>query len=373
MHPMLAARVERNAQVATKRSRAHPPATDGTSGGVSDPHESNAKVVVVSDAATSSPLVPVSPPSWPASFTRLEKLGEGTFGAVYRCRDRNTGRIVAVKKLPWPRDEDVSQNTVREISVLSELDHPNVVRIEGIEVLADNVFVAMTYVSSDLHSWIRERRRCNPTRPYTLSDVRGIVFQLLRGTAYCHARGIIHRDVKPQNILVSEDASELRLIDFGLTREVHVPITAEMTTHVVTVWYRPPELLLGSPTASFTVDTWSIGLVLVELLQMGRPLVPGDCDIDQILQIFKLFGTPDGTTWPGVDTLPNFQAGFPKWSRRPWLEVCPELADVRRVSGDDDFASLIELLDGCLTLDPSRRWTPRRAIESPWFDAVRDR
>merc|ERR1719265_969519 len=154
-----------------------------------------------------------------------------------------------------------------------------------------------------------------PLQPTT---IRNLNFQLCRGVEFCHASRIIHRDIKPQNLLI-DHRMRLKIADFGLARAFTLPVP-KYTHEVVTVWYRPPEILLGAPLYSLPVDIWSIGCVLGEMAT-GQPLFAGDSEIDTIFKIFQKLGTPTEQTWPGVSELPDFKPTFPKWPARGWPSI----------------------------------------------------
>ena len=180
------------------------------------------------------------------------------------------------------------------------------------------------------------------------------MYQLLKGMDFCHAKGIMHRDLKPQNLLVDRKGT-LKLADFGLARAFMIPIRA-YTHEVVTLWDRAPEILLGQRTYAPAVDMWSIGTIFVEMLNR-RPLWPGDSEIDELFRIFRSLGTPDEDTWPGVSTLPDWKGTFPKWPRRSLRGTCPTLDEVG-----------LDLLTRMLAYQPSKRISAKAALAHPWFD-----
>lgn len=199
------------------------------------------------------------------------------------------------------------------------------------------------------------------------------MYQLLLAVSHCHANRVFHRDIKPHNILMQrgahnpsgmvegagERAWTLKLADFGLARVFNLPLRP-YTHEVVTLWYRAPEILLGIKSYSWAVDIWSVACMLAEMLN-GRPLFPGDSEIDQLLKIFRVMGTPRVESWPGVTTLPDWKDCFPKWQPQPLEGVVPAL--------DADFTGL-DLLGRMLQYDPDRRITAREALEHPFFDAL---
>ncbi|CAO2646147.1 Cyclin-dependent kinase 3 [Lemmus lemmus] len=177
--------------------------------------------------------------------------------------------------------------------------------------------------------------------------------QLLQGLNFCHCHRVIHRDLKPQNLLINEFGA-IKLADFGLARAFGVPMRT-YTHEVVTLWYRAPEILLGSKFYSTAVDLWSIGCIFAEMVT-GKPLFPGDSEIDQLFQIFRILGTPSEATWPGVSQLPDYQSSFPKWTGKALEEIVPSL-------GPEGKDLLLQLLQ----YDPSRRVTAKTALDHPYF------
>jgi serine/threonine protein kinase len=182
-------------------------------------------------------------------------------------------------------------------------------------------------------------------------------FQLLIGIKYCHKKGIMHRDLKPQNLLI-ENGSKLKIADFGLSRNFSIPI-GKFTHEVVTLWYRSPEILLGAKCYSTPIDLWSIGCILVEMLS-GRPCFCGESELEQLLGIFRILGTPDTKNWPCINEFRDWH-DFPKWIPEKLECIFPNLE-----------IDAITLLKSLLRLDPMKRVTANKAIESPFFDEIRD-
>lgn len=179
------------------------------------------------------------------------------------------------------------------------------------------------------------------------------MYQMLAGMDYVHARGIMHRDLKPQNLLVDK-RGYCKLADFGLARAFMIPVRA-YTHEVVTLWYRAPEILLGQRTYAPAVDMWSIGCIFAELVNR-KPLWPGDSEIDEIFRIFRSMGTPNDSVWGDVNSLPDFKATFPKWPARSIGRSCPTLD-----------ANGVDLLERMLAYEPYKRITSRAAMAHPYF------
>jgi len=190
--------------------------------------------------------------------------------------------------------------------------------------------------------------------PLTPQLVKANLYQMLNGLAYCHAHRVIHRDLKPQNLLIDRNGN-LKLADFGLARAFSLPMRT-YTHEVITLWYRPPEILLGQRQYSTPVDIWSVGCIFAEMAQR-RPLFAGDSEIDQIFKIFRIQGTPNESIWPGISSLPDFKHTFPKWKSIPLSQVVPNLDAVG-----------IDLLSKMICYEPSSRISAREALDHPYFD-----
>ncbi|KAJ9608768.1 Cyclin-dependent kinase catalytic subunit [Cladophialophora chaetospira] len=307
------------------------------------------------------------------NYQKIEKIGEGTYGVVYKARDlSNGGRIVALKKIRLEaEDEGVPSTAIREISLLKEMNDPNVVRLLNI-VHADGhkLYLVMEYLDLDLKKYMEALPVSEGGRGKALPEgsaldmqrlglgkdmVKKFMAQLTEGVLYCHSHRVLHRDLKPQNLLIDRDGN-LKLGDFGLARAFGVPLRT-YTHEVVTLWYRAPEILLGGRQYSTGVDMWSVGAIFAEMCTK-KPLFPGDSEIDEIFKIFKLLGTPDENTWPGVTSFPDFKTSFPKWRKEPISKVVPNLEPAG-----------LELLEAMLEYDPAHRISAKAACNHPYFAA----
>jgi serine/threonine protein kinase len=220
-------------------------------------------------------------------YRRLEQIGNGTYGTVYKGLDLNERKIVALKRMET--DAGVHKH---EIEVLVAMDHPNVVKIVHYAFIKNDVYIIMEYIDSDLRSFLTLNAPLSPPQ------IHSIMYQLLSATAYCHKMGVMHRDIKPQNILISKQGY-VKLADFGLSCLIKNDPYATYTPGATTIWYRAPELLLCGGYYDAAVDIWSIGCVFAELSNGGFPIFPGDGEIDQLVRIFRHVGTPTDDTWPG--------------------------------------------------------------------------
>ncbi|KAK7822757.1 cell division control protein 2 like protein a [Quercus suber] len=243
-----------------------------------------------------------------SQYEKVEKIGEGTYGVVYKARDRVTNETIALKKIRLEQeDEGVPSTAIREISLLKEMQHGNIVRLQDVVHSEKRLYLVFEYLDLDL----KKHMDSSPEFAKDLRQVKMFLYQILRGIAYCHSHRVLHRDLKPQNLLIDRSTNALKLADFGLARAFGIPVRT-FTHEVVTLWYRAPEILLGSRHYSTPVDVWSVGCIFAEMVNQ-RPLFPGDSEIDELFKIFRVLGTPNDDTWPGVTSLPDYKSAFPKW------------------------------------------------------------
>lgn len=285
-----------------------------------------------------------------AKYHKLEKIGEGTYGVVFKARDKISGRLMALKKIRLEQEEEgVPSTALREISLLKELNHANIVRLEDVVSHNSKLYLVFEFLDQDLKRYIDD---CSSLAP---DLVQSYMHQLLAGLAYCHGNRVLHRDLKPQNLLIDSEGI-IKLADFGLARAFSIPVRT-YTHEVVTLWYRAPEILLGSRNYSTPVDIWSLGCIFAEMLTRNA-LFPGDCEIDELFRIFRTLGTPNEQTWPGVTSLPDFQETFPIWQAK-------RISDVVNA---DELA--LDLLSKMLVYDPAARITAKQALEHPYFASL---
>lgn len=286
-------------------------------------------------------------------YEMLELLGGGTFGTVYKARDRRMDELVAVKRLHLDEGElanGVPAGVIREASLLCGFDHPNIARLRSIHTNGPNdIYLIFDYVDTDLHKVLKGLRNSNSQMP--IEQMKRYSQNLFDGVHACHTRLIMHRDLKPQNILVS--ASGLKICDFGLARLHSMGGKSNYTKEVVTLWYRAPEILLGAQKYGPEVDLWSAGCVVGEMAT-NTPVFPGDSEIGTIFRIMQLLGTPMKETWPGFEDLIFWKRSFPKWPPTgldPIRQMRPELGEQG-----------LDLLRGLLNLNPAARLRSRRAL-----------
>ncbi|XP_010531633.1 PREDICTED: cyclin-dependent kinase G-2 isoform X2 [Tarenaya hassleriana] len=240
-------------------------------------------------------------------FERLNKIDEGTYGVVYRARDKKTGEIVALKKVKMEKErEGFPLTSLREINILLSFHHPSIVDVKEVVVGSslDSIFMVMEYMEHDLKGLMESMKQ-----PFSQSEVKCLMLQLLEGVKHLHDNWVLHRDLKTSNLLLNNQG-ELKICDFGLARQYGSPL--KPYTHlVVTLWYRAPELLLGVKQYSTAIDMWSLGCIMAELLSKA-PLFNGKTELDQLDKIFRILGTPNETIWPGFSKLPGVKVNFVK-------------------------------------------------------------
>jgi len=283
-------------------------------------------------------------------YQKKGKLGEGTYGKVYLAQDKVTKEYVAMKKMVLEtEDEGIPSTAIREISLLKELsDHPNIVKLKNVLYLRNKLYLIFEYLEQDLKVYMDSVSVMDSTL------VKSYLYQMLKGIEYCHSHRILHRDLKPQNLLIDK-RGRLKLADFGLSRAFGIPLR-HYTHEVVTLWYRAPEILLGQSRYSTPVDIWSAGCIFAEMASK-MPLFPGDSEIDQLFRIFRTLGTPNDKVWPGVSKLPDYQPTFPQNPPQSLAKIFPMLEPAG-----------IDLLEKMLQYEPSMRVSAKSALEHPYFN-----
>lgn len=288
-------------------------------------------------------------------FECMNRIEEGTYGVVYRAKEKRTDEVVALKRLKMEKEkEGFPITSIREINMLLKAGgHENVVNIREIVVGTnmDKIYLCMDYVEHDLKSLMETMKT-----PFTIGEVKTLLRQLLAGVHHLHDNWILHRDLKTSNLLLSHKG-DLKIGDFGLAREYGSPIKP-YTPVVVTLWYRAPELLLGTKEYSTAIDMWSCGCIFAEFLTL-KPIFPGRGDLDQLNRIFKTLGTPSDKIWPGYSSLPAHKrlsfANFP----------------YNQLKKTFDTATLtdkgLKLMNQLLTYNPDKRISAADAMKHDWF------
>lgn len=282
------------------------------------------------------------------AYDKLDKVGQGSYSNVYKARDRESGKIVALKKVRFDTSEPESVKFMaREIMILLKLDHPNIVKLEGLATsrMQFSLYLVFDFMQTDLARVISHPDVC-----LTEPQVKCYMHQLLSGLKHCHDKGILHRDIKGSNLLIDKNGT-LKIADFGLA--IFISPKRPLTNRVVTLWYRAPELLLGATDYGVGIDLWSAGCLLAEMFT-GRPILPGRTEVEQLHKIFKLFGTPSEEYWRKLKLAPTFR---PPQSYRPTLgEFFKHFP-----------SSSLGLLSTLLALEPSYRGSASLALENEFF------
>ncbi|XP_074171229.1 cyclin-dependent kinase 5 isoform X1 [Rhinolophus sinicus] len=322
-------------------------------------------------------------------YEKLEKIGEGTYGTVFKAKNRETHEIVALKRVRLDDDDEgVPSSALREICLLKELKHKNIVRLHDVLHSDKKLTLVFEFCDQDLKKYFDS---CNGDLDPEI--VKSFLFQLLKGLGFCHSRNVLHRDLKPQNLLINRvplrekwgdwggwsqvlsdggaglhtvetplscsshvhQNGELKLADFGLARAFGIPVRC-YSAEVVTLWYRPPDVLFGAKLYSTSIDMWSAGCIFAELANAGRPLFPGNDVDDQLKRIFRLLGTPTEEQWPAMTKLPDYKP-YPMYPATTSLvNVVPKLNATGR-----------DLLQNLLKCNPVQRISAEEALQHPYF------
>ncbi|CAL2041054.1 CBN-PMK-1 protein [Caenorhabditis brenneri] len=293
----------------------------------------------------------------PEYYTNLTPIGTGAYGTVCAAECTRSGTRVAIKKFNRPFQSIIhARRTYRELRLLRCMRHENIIDLLDVFTPNDNMndiedvyFVSML-MGADLSNILKIQR---------LNDdhIQFLVYQILRGLKYIHSADIIHRDLKPSNIAVNEDC-ELKILDFGLARQTD----SEMTGYVATRWYRAPEIMLNWMHYTQTVDVWSVGCILAELIT-GKTLFPGSDHIDQLTRIMSVTGTPDEEFLKKISSeeARNYIRNLPKMARRDFKRLFAQATP-----------QAIDLLEKMLHLDPDRRPSAKEAMEHEYLQAYHD-
>lgn len=292
-------------------------------------------------------------------FEMIKKINEGTYGVVYKARDKKTGEIVALKKVKMNICGDgFPLSSLREINILLSFNHQSIVDVKEVVVDDyDGTFMVMEHMEYDLKGLMKVKKQ-----PFSIGEIKSLMEQLLEGVKYLHDNWVIHRDLKTSNILLNNEG-QLKICDFGLSRQYGSPMKP-YTPVVVTLWYRAPELLLGAKEYSTAIDMWSVGCIMAELIAK-EPLFGGKTEVEQLDKIFRTLGTPDEKIWPGLSKLPGSKAKFVK---QPY-NLLRKKFRATSFTGLPVLSELgYDLLEKLLTYDPEKRITAKDALLHDWFN-----
>jgi len=293
-------------------------------------------------------------------FEKTEQVGEGTYGQVYKAKNKETGEVVALKRVRMDNEKEGFPITaIREIKILKVLNHKNIVRLKEIVTSKGSdynqgkgsIYMVMEFCDHDLTGLTDAGQK------FTVPQIKCYMKQLLEGLAYCHAQKVLHRDIKGSNLLISNDG-QLKLADFGLARAYDNEKSKVYTNRVITLWYRPPELLLGATAYGPSIDMWSAGCIFAELL-MRKPILPGKNEFEQIDLIFKLLGTPDEQSWPKCKDYQYYDLIMSQTPRKYQNRFEEKFGSLEPLAKD--------LLRKLLAMDPENRINADDALDHSYF------
>ncbi|CAM8992334.1 unnamed protein product [Rhodiola kirilowii] len=282
-------------------------------------------------------------------YKMIKEVGDGTFGCVWRALNKETGEIVAIKKMKkkyYSWEECVN---LREVKSLRKMNHPNIVKLKEVIRENDLLYFVFECMECNLYQLMKSRGKL-----FTETEVKNWCFQVFQGLAYMHKRGYFHRDLKPENLLISKDV--LKIADLGLAREtISGP---PYTEYVSTRWYRAPEVLLQSPVYNSSVDIWAMGAIMAELFTL-KPLFPGTNEADEIHKICSVIGTPDMDSWPeGVQLAKEINFVLPQYDAANLSTLIPSASK-----------EAINFIKSLCVWDPSKRPSAAEALQHPFFQS----
>jgi negative regulator of PHO system len=256
-----------------------------------------------------------------------------------------------LKEIHLDSEEGTPSTAIREISLMKELKHDCIVSLHDVIHTENKLMLVFEYMDKDLKKYMDAFGDRGALPPPT---IKSFMHQLLQGIDFCHQNRVLHRDLKPQNLLIN-NKGQLKLADFGLARAFGIPVNT-FSNEVVTLWYRAPDVLLGSRTYNTSIDIWSAGCIMAEMYT-GRPLFPGTTNEDQLVRIFRIMGTPSERTWPGISQFSEYKQNFQMYATQDLRQILPQID----LSG-------IDLLQRMLQLRPELRISAHDALNHPWFN-----
>ncbi|TPX48620.1 hypothetical protein SeMB42_g02928 [Synchytrium endobioticum] len=314
------------------------------------------KMPSLSNTATTSVPEAIINNTWRPLISRKDlylkeaQIGSGTYAYVFKGKVKVTGQDIAIKKIKLGHFKDgVSISAIREVKALQELRHPNIIELVDVYMHKGNLHLILEFLQCDLEMVIKDT-----SLTFKSEDVKSWMRMIMRGLHYCHINNLLHRDMKPNNLLISQTDGQLKLADFGLTREFGEYHNRPMSPQAVTRWYKPPELLLSATSYGTAVDIWSCGCIFAELF-IRSPFLVGDSEMGQMKAILQAFGTPTLEEWnylPLNDQIHLQQFPKPRSLQAYFTAARPDALD---------------LLSQMFIFDPQKRISAEDALRHPYF------
>ncbi|XP_019423956.1 PREDICTED: cyclin-dependent kinase F-4-like [Lupinus angustifolius] len=282
-------------------------------------------------------------------YNLIKEVGDGSFGSVWRAINKQTGEVVAIKKMKkkyYSWEECVN---LREVKSLRKMNHPNIVKLKEVIRESDILYFVFEYLECNLYQLMKDKQKL-----FSEGEIRNWCFQVFQGLAYIHRNGYFHRDMKPENLLVTKDI--IKIADFGLAREISSQ--PPYTEYVSTRWYRAPEVLLQSYLYGSKVDMWAMGAIMAELFSL-RPLFPGVSEADEIYKICSVLGSPTTESWAdGLKLARDINYQFPQLAGVQLSSLIPSAS-----------VDAICLITSLCSWDPCKRPTASEALQHPFFQS----